>query len=218
MTVSRYILPVLAAMLMATSAPAQSVDKITVAGFEQEDLSEWKVKEFEGQTDYRLVEMDGRTVLQAQAQGTASGLVREIDFDPKEYRYLSWSWKIRHTVAGGDARTKEGDDYAARIYVVFPGRFFWQTRALNYIWANRLPQGEFVPNAFTSNALMLAVRSGDEQAGQWLSEQRDIVADFRRLFGEDPPQAGAIAIMTDTDNTGTEAIAWYGDITLSTSP
>jgi len=218
MTVSRYILPVLAAMLMATSAPAQSVDEITVAGFEQEDLSEWKVKEFEGQTDYRLVEMDGRTVLQAQAQGTASGLVREIDFDPKEYRYLSWSWKIRHTVAGGDARSKKGDDYAARIYVVFPGFFFWQTRALNYIWANRLPQGEFVPNAFTSNALMLAVRSGDEQAGQWFSEQRDIVADFRRLFGEDPPQAGAIAIMTDTDNTGTEAIAWYGDITLSTSP
>jgi hypothetical protein len=65
---------------------------------------------------------------------------------------------------------------------------------------------------------MLAVRSGDEQAGQWLSEQRDIVADFRRLFGEDPPQAGAIAIMTDTDNTGAEATAWYGDITLSTTP
>ncbi len=218
MVVSRFILPVLTAMLMATSAPAQSVDKITVARFEQDDLSEWKVKKFKGQTNYRLVELDGRRVLQAQAQGTASGLILEMAFDPKEYRYLNWSWKIRHTVAGGDARSKKGDDYAARIYVVFPGFFFWQTRALNYIWSNRLPQGEFVPNAFTSNARLLAVRSGDEQAGQWLSEQRDIVADFRRLFGEDPPQAGAIAIMTDTDNTGAEATAWYGDITLSTTP
>src|SRR6056297_130890 len=152
MVFSRFILPVLTAMLMAISAPAQSVDEITVARFEQEDLSEWKVKKFKGQTNYRLVELDGRRVLQAQAQGTASGLIREMAFDPNEYRYLNWSWKIRHTVAGGDARSKKGDDYAARIYVVFPGFFFWQTRALNYIWANHLPQGEFVPNAFTSNA------------------------------------------------------------------
>jgi len=63
---------------------------------------------------------------------------------------------------------------------------------------------------------MLAVESGPSKAGQWVNEERDIQADYRRVFGENPPEAGGVAIMTDTDNTGGEATAWYGDITLST--
>jgi hypothetical protein len=63
---------------------------------------------------------------------------------------------------------------------------------------------------------MVAVESGPEKVGQWISEERDILADYRRLFGGEPAEIGAIAIMTDTDNTGSEATAWYGEITLST--
>ena len=92
--------------------------------------------------------------------------------------------------------------------------FFWKTRALNYIWANRLPRGEAVPNAYTSNACMIALESGNQKAGQWVEEERNIVEDFRRCFGEDPPEAGAVAIMTDTDDTGGEAEACYGIIRL----
>lgn len=206
------------ALMVAAANSWAAGEEIAVARFGSTGLAEWKVKEFKGQTSYRLVEKDGRTVLHAHAQAAASGLIREITFDPRHHRYLNWSWKIAHTVPGGDARTKRGDDYAARVYVIFPGRFFWQTRALNYIWANQLPQGAFVPNAFTSNARLLAVQSGNGKAGQWVDEQRDILADYRRLFGEDPPRAGAIAIMTDTDNTGAEAWAWYGDITLTSAP
>jgi len=102
--------------------------------------------------------------------------------------------------------------------VIFPGRFFWQTRAINYIWANRLPRGEFAPNTFSGKIMMLAVQSGTSRAGEWIQEKRDILADYRRLFGEELREIGAIAIMTDTDSTGTEATAWYGDITLSTTP
>lgn len=206
------------ALVVSAAASQASGEEIAVARFGSSGLAEWNVKEFKGQTDYRLVEKNGRTVLHAYAQAAASGLIREIPFDPRHHRYLNWSWKIAHTVPGGDARTKRGDDYAARVYVIFPGRFFWQTRALNYIWANQLPQGESIANAFTSNARMLAVQSGNDKAGQWVDEQRDILADYRRLFGEDPPRAGAIAIMTDTDNTGAEAWAWYGDITLTSAP
>ena len=192
--------------------------KIAVGRFAEEGLAGWEVKEFKGLTRYRLVEEEGRRVLLAEADGSASGLVKKIAFDPAEYRYLRWRWKIEDTVAQGDERTKAGDDYAARVYVIFPGRFFWQTRALNYIWANRLPAEGFVVNAFTANAMLLAVRSGPEQAGQWLEESRDLVADYRRVFGNDPPRAGAVAIMTDTDNTGGRTRAWYGDISLSTQP
>ena len=197
--------------------PSAHADEIQVSRFASEGLKGWESKSFKGTTSYTIVQEDGRTILKANARAAASGLSKKIKFNPSSYRYLKWSWKISDLVAGGNEKTKQGDDYAARIYVVFPGRFFWQMRALNYIWANKLPRGEFVPNAFTSNAMLIAVESGPSKAGQWVTEERDILADFRRVFGEDPPEAGAIAIMTDTDNTGAEATAWYGDITLSTS-
>jgi hypothetical protein len=98
------------------------------------------------------------------------------------------------------------------VYVVFPSTFFWRTRAVNYIWANRLPRGAFLPNTFTGNAVMVAVESGDGNAGRWIDEERNLAEDYRRAFGEDPPRIGAVAIMTDTDNTGEEAVAWYGAI------
>ena len=66
--------------------------------------------------------------------------------------------------------------------------------------------------------MMVAVESGSSLAGRWLQEERDILADYKQLFGEDPPKAGAVAMMTDTDNTGASAVAWYGDIVISTSP
>ena len=192
-------------------------EEIPVARFGSEGLKGWESKSFKGTTDYKLMQENGHTVLKAHAQAAASGLTKKLKFKPATYRYLKWNWKISNTIAQGNEKTKQGDDYAARVYVVFPGRFFWQMRALNYIWANKLPKDAFVPNAFTSNAILIAAESGPSKAGQWVTEERDILADFRRVFGEDPPEAGAIAIMTDTDNTGAEATAWYGDITISTN-
>jgi len=205
------------ALLLCVSISSAHADEITVSRFAIDGIKGWESKSFKGTTEYKIVQEDGRTVLKAHAKGAASGLTKKLKFSPQTYRYLKWNWKISGTISQGNEKTKQGDDYAARVYVVFPGRFFWQMRALNYIWANKLPKGEFVPNAFTSNAMLLAVESGPSKAGQWVTEQRDILADFRKVFGEDPPEAGAIAIMTDTDNTGAEATAWYGDITLSTN-
>lgn len=203
-------------ILFLTSLPVYA-DNIAVSRFGSEGLNGWGVKSFKGATDYHIVHEDGRTVVKARAIGAASGLTKKIKFNPATYRYLKWSWKVDGTVAGGDEMTKGGDDYAARVYIIFPGRFFWQTRALNYIWANKLPKGEFTPNAFTANAKMIAVESGPSASGQWRYEVRDILSDYRRVFGENPPEAGAVAIMTDSDNTGAAATAWYGDITLSTT-
>ena len=206
------------ACLILPTAAVGRTEELAVSRFELEGLSGWTPKSFKGQTEYRLQKDDGRAVVQATSQAAASGMVKQIEFDPAKYRYLRWSWKIADTVKGGDEKTKVGDDYAARLYVVFPGLFFWQTKAINYIWANKLPKGETIPNAFTASAMMVAVESGPSLAGRWLQEERDILADYKQLFGEDPPKAGAVAMMTDTDNTGASAVAWYGDIVISTSP
>ena len=197
----------------AQAAPAQ----LPVDDFEQGLAPVWEVKEFKGFTDYLVVPDSGGHVLRAESRGAASGLIRKIDLDPREWPVLNWRWKVAGTIPQGDERTKAGDDYAARVYIVFPHWFFPKTRSLNYIWANRLPQGEFLPNAYVANNVMIAVQSGPEKAGQWLTERRDIAADYRRAFGEDPPRIGAIAIMTDTDNTGASAMAWYDDL-LFTRP
>jgi hypothetical protein len=205
---------VLLLMLLAAVCGA-APEQVTIDDFERGLDPEWKVKSFRGATVYRVVAEAGGHVLQAESRGTASGLVRKIDLDPRDYPMLSWRWKVAGTIAQGDERTRAGDDYAARIYVIFPHWFFPKTRTLNYIWANHLPQGTFLPNAYTANAMMIAVESGPTLAGQWLTERRDMVADYRQAFGEDPPRLGAIAVMTDTDNTGAMATAWYDDLLLT---
>jgi hypothetical protein len=55
---------------------------------------------------------------------------------------------------------------------------------------------------------MVAVESGDENAGDWVTEKRNVYEDYRRLLGEDPPEIGDVSLMTDTDNTGGEATAY----------
>lgn len=200
-------------MLMVPAMVMASPGFIKIGHFSETGLSGWSGKSFKGETDYRIVTVDDREVLQAVSENAASGLILESEFDPNEYPILTWQWKIDKTIDKGDSRSKRTDDYAARIYVVFPHWFFPRTKTINYIWANRLPKGESQLSVYTSNDMMIAVESGSENAGQWMTVRRNIVEDYRKAFGEDPPEVGAIAIMTDTDNTGESATAWYGDIT-----
>jgi hypothetical protein len=206
-------IPVLALALLLLT-PSGFCEDLLLGNFSAGDLSGWKPKVFKGETSYSLVSEGERQVLKAESRKAASGLYKEVNRDPREFPVLRWSWKIEGTIPKGDGRTKDGDDYAARVYVVFPRILFFRTRAINYIWANRLPKGTTLPNAFSANALMIAVESGDEKATTWVSEERNVYEDYRMLFGEDPPAIGAVALMTDTDNTGGESVAYYGDITL----
>jgi hypothetical protein len=206
---------VIALLLGAALALGAAAGVVAVGRFNAGDLAGWEPKEFKGLTTYTLVREDGRQVLRAVSQKSASALIKEIEADPAKTPMLSWSWKIEGVLPQGDGRSKAGDDFAARVYVVFPAFFFWNTRAINYVWANKLPVDSFWPNAFAgNNVMMLAVNSGDGQAGQWVSHRRDLAADFRRCFGEEPPAIGAIAVMTDSDNTSGKAVAYYGDIAL----
>lgn len=187
---------------------------ITLDDYQNGLAKGWKEKRFKGQTRYTVVEKDGRVCIAADSKASASGLFYEIKVDPGTMPLLSWQWQIEDVLVKGDATKKSGDDYAARVYVVFPSSFFWRTRALNYIWDNKLPKGTVIVNAYTKNAMMIVVESGAEQKGKWLTEERNIREDYLMAFGEPPPAVGAIAIMTDTDDTGESAKAWYGLIRI----
>jgi hypothetical protein len=202
----------------AGSSFADEQRVVVIDRFQSGISEQWQEKKFSGQTRYTAVQKDNLPSIMAESKGSASGLFFKIAYKPEAYPILQWSWQIEHVLEAGDARFKKGDDYAARIYVVFPSLFFWRTKALNYIWANTLPKGEMLANAYTENAVMIAVQSGNQQAGQWQSEKRNIIDDYRQAFGESPPEVGAIAIMTDTDNTGEHVRAWYGPISIMSAP
>lgn len=199
--------------MLANAAVEPAADSRIISDFEAGSRA-WEVKAFKGLTQYSLVDDGGSRVLYAESRDAASGIVFKLEYSLKDFPILSWRWKIERTLERGDARHKAGDDYAARIYVVFPHWFFPKTKSINYIWANKLAKGESIANPFTANAMMLALQSGDAQAGVWITERRDVRADYLRLFGEEPPDVGAIAIMTDTDNSHSEARAWFDDLRI----
>ncbi len=191
-------------------------ERVDIARFSRNDLDGWKSKAFVGETRYSLKNENGWTVLRADSRASASGLYREVSVELGKLPILNWTWKVGNIVTGPNERTRAGDDYAARVYIVFSGGLmFWRTRAINYVWSSKQPVGSSWPNAFTGNARMIAIESGSDRVGQWVSERRDVLADYRQLFGGEPGHVDAVAIMTDTDNTGTAATAWYGDIWFS---
>lgn len=210
----RIILPLLLLLSHACPAPC-AADELKIGNFDNNDLSGWEEKIFHKKTIYALARENGKTALKAHSAKAASGLVRKVRLDPAKYPVLRWSWKVEHSNGKEEITKKAGDDFAARVYVVFPRTFFWRMRAINYVWASRLPKESVHPSPYTSNSMIIVVESGDERAGTWLHEERNIWEDYRRVFKEDPPLIGGVAVMTDTDNTVEESVAWYGDITLS---
>ncbi len=205
-----YALFLLSFPVLVYSAP------VFVAEFSKQERAGWDEKEFEGKTRYKIVSMDGKYVLAAQSTGAASGLFKEVSIDLKKTPFLNWTWKVDSVLSGIDEKTKEGDDYVARVYVVSSGGLFvWNTKALNYVWSSNQPVGDSWPNAYTSNAHMISVESGPAGEGQWKAYKRNVLQDFKRFHDADISEIDVVAIMTDTDNSGLSAKAYYGDIYFS---
>jgi hypothetical protein len=198
----------------------------------------WGVTRFKRPTEYRLVKQDGRTVVRASASASASGLMHPLDLDAKIYRLLNWHWKVDQLIAKADNTQKQTEDSPVRLVISFDGdmekldfgdrMFFDQIKAftgqhlpyatLMYIWENRVARDEVIPNRHTSRIKMVVAESGREKLGEWREQTRNIYDDFRRAFGEEPGRIISVGIMTDTDNTGENVHAYYGDITFKRIP
>ncbi len=191
----------------------QSAHAQVIGRFEQADMDGWKVKRFKGETQYTLSPAPNGHSLKAYSEASASALYKKVEIDLTKSPYLNWSWRITRPLSNVDETTKQGDDYVARVYVVVSkGLFSMNTLALSYVWSGHQEQGTLWPNAFTEKAAMIAVRSGTKDAGQWLTEKRNVREDFKRAFGRDIKKIDGVALMTDTDNSNQSAIAWYGNI------
>lgn len=188
-------------------------------------LDAWKpmtIHGIERQTEYAIQkEADGSTVLVAKSNDSASGLVLKRTFNAAEYPILRWRWKIENVYARGNYREKAGDDYPMRVYVLFefdPAtasmgekiRYdflksiygeYPPRRILNYIWANRSDETEPAASPYTNRSIMIPLEHGPQNAGRWMDETVNVLEDYHRFFGGNPPSKATLAIMNDSDNT-----------------
>lgn len=208
--------PVKRLILLATALLSLTAIAEEAVRFTPEDIQRWNKERFNGETRYELTEVDGESALHAICDNSASGLFLERTIDLEHTPIIEWRWRIKETFAPDiDETTKAGDDYPVRLYVVKDGGWRrWRTRAVNYVWASGLEAGSAWPSAYTRRAMMLAVQSGDDNAGEWVTQRRNLADDFDRLHDERPKTLDAIAIMSDCDDLGTQMEAWYGEIRL----
>jgi Protein of unknown function (DUF3047) len=83
-----------------------------------------------------------------------------------------------------------------------------------YVWDATAPVGTVIVNPRSDRIRKIVVDSGPSQLRRWRDHRRDLVADYRLAFGEEPGPLAAIALMTDSDNTASRAQSWYGPVEL----
>ena len=165
--------------------------------------------------DFEVVEVDGQQVLHLKSEGDSSTIARDIKgkVDLKETPILEWRWKVTQLPRGADARKSETDDEAGQIYVTWP-RFpeAVRSRSIGYIWDTTAPVGSTFKSEKTGTVHYVVVESGPAKLGRWITEQRNVVEDFKKIYGVEPENPGAVSISIDSDDTRSSAEAFVGPL------
>jgi hypothetical protein len=207
------------------------VGKFTGSG---EPPAPWRVVPIKGAkpTTYRVTSVAKSPAIEASVNSSMALLARPTKVDLAQTPILCWRWLIQGVVAKGDIRKKGGNDFAARVYVAFDmpdSALGAMTKmklgmarkmlgipvpdaAVTYVWDNRSPVGLALRSPYTDRQQLIVTQSGNDRAGQWVSERVDVAADFAHAFGGKPGRAVELAIAADGDNTRSTGRAAFADI------
>jgi hypothetical protein len=196
----------------------------------------WQAVSLPGKTPthYAWTYKDGRAAIGARADNSASMWRRKLLVPPERLGEVDFSWWVTAMIEGASVADADLEDAPARVLFAFDGdsgrlsarnRMMFELAqaitgeappyaTLMYVWDATAAVGSVIPNPRTDRVRKIVVDSGSEHLGQWRDHRRDLVADFRRAFGEEPGPLLAIAVMTDSDNMRSTASAWYGAVTL----
>ena len=167
------------------------------------------------QHDMTIEENEGHRVLHLKSKIESSAVRRDIRgrVNLKETPILEWSWKAITLPKNGDCRKKATDDQAAQIYIVWP-RFPEAVRSqiIGYIWDSTAPAGSIVKSEKTSTVTYVVMRSGTAETGKWITERRNVVEDYQKIYGAQPDNPGYISIAIDSDDTVSSAESVFGAI------
>ncbi len=235
--------PLLASSTIVAQFPRESGALVQAAKFSSDRPGDaprgWDafvVSPFASPTEYRLVEGNPGVVLEARADGSASGLYRRIRIDPARYPVVEWRWRVLQPLTHADPRVPAKDNSPARLVISFhgdEGRLDIQERftarlykaltgsrlpyaMLMYVWSSDAPVETLAPSGYTGKIQMIVVDGSRD--GDWHAFRRNVLEDYRRAFGEDPWDIVAVGVMTDSDNSRETARTQYGDVTFRPAP
>lgn len=191
-----------------------------------ESTAAWSVRGFPliKPTHYTWEMMAGRQVLVGRSEDANRSLVRELKVEQPTHAVLRWRWHATGTLQGDPPeRTKAGDNYAARVFVIFETSWLpTRTRAINYVWSAREPEGSRFASPYSDHVRLMVLQSDSDRQTptpvEWRFETRDVLADYAACFGEAPSVINAIAVMVDTDGSDHRATGWFSDMVLEISP
>ena len=185
-------------------------------------------------TAYTWELFDGRRAMAARSDGSASMMRRTLNVAPDQLGSVSFSWQVTELMPGAHVGQADTEDAPARLLLAFAGdvstlpartrMMFELAQALTgeappyatlmYVWDAQAPVDTVIVNPRTDRIRKIVVDSGPTELKRWREHRRDVAADFRRAFGEEPGPLVAIAVMTDSDNTRSRSRAWYGPVRL----
>lgn len=211
-------------------------DRIIVLDQDQPALWKTRLIASKPPTQYEWMEHQGERFLRSNSDSAASMLIRHLSFDPNRFRFLEWRWRVFVCPEGEDLTRKSGNDCPARVLVGFKGDWskagYFERRAVQeeisksgyeppgfllvYIWSSNQRQDACLDDPHVGQRAKVIVVNGVGSAlGCWHSHRRNLIDDFRKAFGADPPEVISVAIMTDTDDTHSHAQADYSNIQAS---
>jgi hypothetical protein len=178
----------------------------------------WQQVKFGAPTDYDVVPDGTNYFLRATADKSCSAFTVKLNFKPPKKLILRWRWKIDYAPTNGSERVTKRFDHAARVFVAFD-TFIGPPRSLDYLWANEEKPGTILAHPLSSRFQLIMVESGNARAGEWISEERDVTADWKNCFGQKTmPKIVGVGVLTDGDSLGCKLTADYADIELIAEP
>jgi hypothetical protein len=177
-------------------------------------LAEWDKPVLFGKGHWEVVDDSGEQVIKLRTESSSFALEKSIVVDLSKTPYLEWKWKVTVLPTGGNFESPEADDQAAQLLVVFPKALFERRKVISYIWDPTALKGAIAPGAgpIYLNVKAIVVESGHSQLGKWLLEKRNVVEDFRAVFGVIPEHAVAIRMQINSQHTKSDAEVFWKTI------
>jgi hypothetical protein len=190
-------------------------DKVVLEDFSSYQVGKvggdnWKSREDNPDNVYSIQMEKNDKYLQAHSKKDSSQLFRKRGWDIDQNPVLSWKWRANEFPK--DAEENVGlNDSVAGVYVVFPNRWF-QPETIKYIWSEKLPVGKEIKR--NKRYPLLVIRSGSADKGKWVTEERNVMEDYKMLFGRSASSPIAFGFLTDSNDTKSESRADYDDFVV----
>ena len=194
-------------------------NEIKVFNFTTDELSNLEVRKVRGaenKTIYTIGSNENGNFLKAVADNAASGLGKEVKIDLNKTPFINITWKIEKDIPGIKENTKNGHDFAARVFVVKKtGATPLSNRAINYVYSSNNEIGFSSPSPYTKKSIDNVLASTKKNLDEWVTVKANVKEDFKRFHNLNVDELDGLAIMSDTDNSNMRAIAYYQNIYFS---